>query len=817
MPRPSNKPTGKATAKATFETKTYEKNGLTEDEVMEIKTNTIDEMKNKSDGVILDQVTVTSDKNFLIGTEETLEDSTVSGVTVADQIANGFGAKDLTLTNGEGNVGVVITNDKTLTLGGKADGDLITVVDSTGAAVNKAVKVVVGTTTEVADGVKTAGTFTIGNAAVDTSTKYTLNGTILVNKDSALNVNGQATISDGVTLAGGSAAVKEGAKLTTATLDIQESSAVTGAANVTEEVHITKEKVLAVGDATTAGKLAVKKLSGEGMIFLDPDWVDGKGIEAASGMAVTDVSVSISNALVAGQNSFISFGTEGYDEIYTAFAKTGETWGKDGITAAAYVAAPVTLGSTGSITIDGSQATAPTATNGAVTFAANSMLLVNGAKVTETAAISGVTSLAIDKEAKLFIDNAEKGKMYKILEGSGVVDATKWDAANILSNNSLLKFARGQSSTGAYNLWSEVKSMEEMYGKNVIIAPNVYDKALKDGASKALEEFALNAAKSTVNATTEAQVSALNSAMATSELAGAARGTYTAAGLFHGAVEEHMSLANARTHDKDVWAKYIHNKEDIDGLSIAGSNATYKNKYNGIVVGADVYHNGKATVGVALTYGDGDISGNTLVASTKNDAKYYGASIYGGIRNGETAILGDISYLHSKNDITQQNSGKTITGTEKSNAFSIGVRAERSLKAGDGHFVPYAGLRYMHLTNSSYTDSLGVSHDGDDLNLWLLPIGVKYSMDAKHGSWTLRPIAEIGYVWNMGDRDANEVVRLDGASDTFGYDVTDRGSYLGRLGFEAEKGNTTFGIGYQYQKGSSVKENRWSASVNYRF
>ena len=37
MPRPSNKPAGKSTAKATFETKTYEKNGLTEDEVMEIK------------------------------------------------------------------------------------------------------------------------------------------------------------------------------------------------------------------------------------------------------------------------------------------------------------------------------------------------------------------------------------------------------------------------------------------------------------------------------------------------------------------------------------------------------------------------------------------------------------------------------------------------------------------------------------------------------------------------------------------------------------------------------------------------------------
>ena len=37
MPRPSSKPASKPAAKANFETKAYEKNGLTEDEVMEIK------------------------------------------------------------------------------------------------------------------------------------------------------------------------------------------------------------------------------------------------------------------------------------------------------------------------------------------------------------------------------------------------------------------------------------------------------------------------------------------------------------------------------------------------------------------------------------------------------------------------------------------------------------------------------------------------------------------------------------------------------------------------------------------------------------
>ena len=64
------------------------------------------------------------------------------------------------------------------------------------------------------------------------------------------------------------------------------------------------------------------------------------------------------------------------------------------------------------------------------------------------------------------------------------------------------------------------------------------------------------------------------------------------------------------------------------GLSIVNFGADYDAQYNGIVVGADFYKNGKATVGAALTYVDGNINGNTLAARTKNDATYYGASIY---------------------------------------------------------------------------------------------------------------------------------------------------------------------------------------------
>lgn len=69
----------------------------------------------------------------------------------------------------------------------------------------------------------------------------------------------------------------------------------------------------------------------------------------------------------------------------------------------------------------------------------------------------------------------------------------------------------------------------------------------------------------------------------------------------------------------------------------------------------------------------------------------------------------------------------------------------------------------------------------------------------------------------MGDRNATQTVSLNGASDGFGYDVADNGSYIARLGVEAEKANITYGLGYEYQKGDSVKANRWTARLNWSF
>ena len=774
---------------------------LVKEETGEVKTEiSVDEAADKfGSDTELDKVTAKAENNLLVGSNDaSLAGKDVAGINVKQQVGNGFAVGKLDL--GAGSNGVVITNDKEVTLGGSQGGSVITVA---GADAN--VKVVVGT--DEAGTAKATGKLNIGNALATENTNYKLNGDVVVNKDSHFNISGQTEITDSVSLNDANINVNKGA-LKTADLNVAGKNQLIGAVNA-DKLNAVAGASLAIGNKNGAGKLTVETADLNGsMIFLDPAWNISTGIEGASGLAVKDVTGGLNGAYVAGQNSKLSFGDD-LAAADAAFARSGETWSNSGVTAGAYVDSTVDV-TNGSITVDGSLTTAPTTVpaNGSVKFADNSMLMVNASKISDTqAAITGVATADISANSKLYIDNAEKDKTYKIIDGT----VANWNVDNILSNNKLLKFT---VDTDANTVTTTSRSVKAAYG-DAVIAGDVYDAAVLVGGAAA--DFVAKAADEHVNADTATQVSAFNSAAALSELAGVEHGTYAASNLFTDAISKHMSLTNEKEHDSDIWAKYIHSKENIDGLAVAGADSKYDVNYNGIVVGADLYKNGKATIGAALSYVDGSVKGNTLAARTENDATYYGASIYGGIQNEDSSVIGDISYLHGKNDITQRNSATTLTADAKSDAFSIGVRAEKSLKAGVGKFVPYAGIRYMHLGTGNYNNSIGMSYDGDDMNLWLLPVGVKYSADVKAGGWTIRPIAEVGYVWNMGDRDATQTVSLNGASNGFGYDVADNGSYIGRFVVEAEKANVTYGLGYEYQKGDSVKANKWMANVNWSF
>lgn len=776
----------------------------------EINEITVGEAASVGDEIALDKVIVNADKNLLVGS--TTATGNIEGVEVKDKVANGFSAGKLNLA--AESKGMVITNAKNVTLGGSAGGELITVDGKTAD-----IKVVVGTESVVNGADKQTGSFTIGNSLATSDTEYTLSGSVTVNNDSTLNVNGKTNVTNGVTLNGGSINVGNGT-LENTNVTANGNSTITGTAKV-DTLTGADGAVINIGNNDKAGNVTVKTADLKGAtVFLDPMWVDGTEITDASQMAVagTDGKVAADGKYVVGQNSVMSFGVDNNEKAQETFAKTGLTWGKDAITAGLYINGSVDL-TKGAVVVDGSMENAPTDTiaNGTFTAAANSIVMVNGQAINdenESAAITEAKNVDVADTSKLYIDGAKKNETYHVIDG---VNNTGWQDANIISNNALLVF-EGKNTNSKFDVTASYDKVDNVYGAGAVEIANIVDRTLetKYEGDKAFDFFNA-AANANNNATKAAQIAAFNSAANMGELAGVNHGTYSMSNAMTDAVAHHLSLATHGEQDKDIWAHYIHNKEDIDGMDFGGVDGSYEAQYNGIVVGSDLYKNGKTTAGIALSYADGNINGSNIASSTKNDAEYYGASLYGRIDNGDSAILGDISYMHSDNDITQNNSGHEITASADADAFSIGIRAEQAYKAGAGKFVPYAGIRYMHLGAGDYSNSLGMEYNADDQNLWLLPVGVTYSAEVQSGDWTVKPIAEVGYVWTMGDRDTDQTVSLNGASDTFGFETADSGSFIGRLGIEAEKADVTYGLSYEYQKGDTVKANKWMANLTWSF
>lgn len=772
----------------------------------------VDDAASVGDDIALDKVTVEADNNLLVGAVVSGEQE-IESITIKDSVTNGFNAGSLNLA--ADSTGMVVTNGENVTLGGSQGGAIVTVGDEV-----KLVNVVVGITdgTQVAGVTNNAGSFTIGNALATSETEYTLNGSVTVNAGSNLTTNGQTTITAGVTLNNGNLDAASGALNANVTVEANTTNTITGTVNA-GTLTGAEGAVINVGTAEKTASTSIEDANLNGAtICFDPDWDQEAGTH---GIAFVDGSgnvADIDGEVLVGRNNYVGVGTADSQAAKEMFAKTGLTFGENDITAALYIAGNQTLDSTnGAIVVDGSKAEAGdfgTVSGGTFTAADNSVTMVDGQSIKDNAVLSGVTTATIDDGAKLYIDNAKKGDTYKVIAGSD----TGWDDDNIISDNSLLVFAGDTDNDSAFNVTASYDKVDNVYGAGAVVIADVVDTVLdKENEGNAAFDFFNAAASSKNNATKAAQVAAFNSAANMGEMGGVNHAAYSVSNAMTDAVADHLSIATHGDHDKDIWAHYVHNKENIEGISLGGLSADYDLQYNGIVVGSDLYKKSKATAGIALSYVDGDVTGSNIASNTKNEAEYYGASVYGRIDNGNSAVIGDITYMHGSNDITQNNSGYKLTADADTDVFSIGVRAEQKVKAGIGQFVPYAGLRYMHIGTGNYTNSIGMSYDVDEQNLWLLPVGVTYSCDAKAGDWTIRPVVEAGYVWAMGDRDTNQTVSLNGAANGFGFDTADSGSFVSRFAVEAEKANVTYSLGYEYQKGDTVKANKWMANLTFVF
>lgn len=304
-------------------------------------------------------------------------------------------------------------------------------------------------------------------------------------------------------------------------------------------------------------------------------------------------------------------------------------------------------------------------------------------------------------------------------------------------------------------------------------------------------------------------INAFEHAAAIAEMAGVTHGTYGFAQDFSG------MIANHKGEGSGIWANYLRQDKKVDGFQVAGRKAKYDVKYNGFLIGSDLIADENSRTGIAFAYADGSHTEKDGVTG-KNDTKYYGGDVYHHFTAGGIQYKADIGFIKSDNDLEQTQLGTTIKGSVDGNAFFAGIRAEKEIALGASSLTPYAGLRYYRIHTGDFTDSLGMKHETENANLWNLPVGVEFRHEVKNGSWSLTPVAEIGYNFAMGDKDTKETVSLGNAADTFSFDIGES-AFLARLGVEAENSTWTLGGGYRYQKGSDTQSNQWYIQAGYRF
>ena len=309
------------------------------------------------------------------------------------------------------------------------------------------------------------------------------------------------------------------------------------------------------------------------------------------------------------------------------------------------------------------------------------------------------------------------------------------------------------------------------------------------------------------------------------EAAGVSAGTISVAGdmadnsvLRLSFTQDDVTGQPAVNEDGAVWAKYIHNKHDLDGMASSFGSIDSSSDFDGATIGVDFAKKGKVQSGIAFSYGDGDSHG----MGVNNDFDMWGVTLYGNVKNDDTNVIADIGFSESDNELKGNAMGKAIKADRDVSVFTVGVRAEKLYTEGSTQIVPYTGLRYYSVDPDSYTAYYDGAkfgeYDADRQNIWTLPVGVSLRNETvTENGWKIVPQANVAYIWAFGDTDNSFDLNTGSGVSTLDYTVMDSGSWLGSLGIEAGKDDWNFGVGYSYQKGSHAEANKWFVNVEYSF
>ena len=687
-------------------------------------------------------------------------------------------------TDGSAN-SVTVQDGRNLYLGSNANNRELITVDNEKPAKNVDVQVQGGSKL-------TLGRFDVQNRLTGDVTLTGANSEISVEAGQLTVGKIDAQTGTKINVGSGSALTTEGGiKLTGATMQVN------GTVHNTDITGDNGSTIL-IGNDASAGKMLISGdnnaiLTGT-KVFLDPVWKNGATISDASQFAL-ESSNNVDYLLTVGRNSLASLGTADSSKAIAAFGGTGLKWGQNDISAALYLAKPVTVDAAGGIKVDGTatDVTANSAAANKAEFADNSLLMVDASTLSGTAALTGAgagSALKVADSAKLYLDNVSTGGTYKIadFDVAGTTAAKGWytNHANIITG----KLFSATLSAGSTITASRKKLQEALPGA---VLPNIVDKMTFSAAEKAKSPASEFIAQATNGLYSDSMSTALiNVAAQPAETVGATAAAVEHSLDFAQQAQGHLSFFNGADIKSDqAWIKYGHRNGSVDSLDIGGMSTGYDSSFNGVTVGYDLPAIDSFHHGFAFSYGKGSNDG----AWENDDFNTKGVSWYGSLNTGNNNMLFDVGYYHTEHDVNG-----IFHAKPKTDVFTMGITNEFRLPQGNdgnGAIVPHIGLRYSHVGTPRYSGywkgSEAFRYHPEGKDLFSLPFGVGYIYESKSLEQTTSFYADLAYVPVFGGRSADMRVQACGidAEDVFAYDASYGSAFVGSLGVkqESDSGN----------------------------
>ncbi len=274
-------------------------------------------------------------------------------------------------------------------------------------------------------------------------------------------------------------------------------------------------------------------------------------------------------------------------------------------------------------------------------------------------------------------------------------------------------------------------------------------------------------------------------------------------------VSEGKASGDSVFNKVSAWVRTLFSKGDVD------TGAGFDVETKGVAFGVDKQVSDDVKAGLAYAYGDTEVD----AARRDTDVESHTFMLYGEYKPSNWFVNGIVSYSMSDYDETKHSAVANVDGSYDVDVYGLQAMAGYEAEVGGYALTPEAGLRYAHIKQDAYTDSLGQRIDAENQDVLTAIAGVKAAKDfALESGTVLRPEARLALTYDLMDGDNSTIVNIGGTS----YSV--EGEELERFGVEAGLGltaelndNWDVSAGYEGRFRDDYTDHSGVLSAKYKF